>query len=161
MAGTGTTDDRTDRSRKRHKSSQKVALYDAVAGRAGYEGFLPVHSRPSTHRDTTSANPTAPVPADEVLFGKRGAPSRYQEDDIYFAHRHLGPEQRLPDEGLLKALHRYVAGFYGVTGGEGDWGSLDETALLALGVLVEEMAVEGMGEGGVGALLEAVGREGS
>lgn len=130
---------------RRSSSSQRqnVTLYDAVAGRAGYEGFLSSTTKPSRNRDTSSTTQTA-VPPEEILFRSEGAPIRYEEDDIYFQDRHLDPRnalQRLPDSDLLKALHAYASDFYAATAdGRGceSFESLDETALLALGILVEE-----------------------
>lgn len=52
---------------------------------------------------------------------------------------------------MLKAIHAYASDFYAsATGdrGKNDWRSLDETALLALGILLEEAASEGVGENG-------------
>lgn len=102
-----------------------------------------------------------------MLFRRKNAPPRYEEHDLYFAHDSLDArKQRLPDSELLKAVHVYAAEFYARhtgDGGKGDWRSLDETALVAVGVLVEEgvrgvlggsgdlVFVEGEGEGeGVG-----------
>ena len=73
-------------SSKRRKREQ-ISVYDVVAGRVGYEGFL-TDQKPSRYRDTASTSATA-VPPEEVLFRRKGAPERYQEDDIYFAERHL------------------------------------------------------------------------
>ncbi|KXS95134.1 hypothetical protein AC578_2882 [Pseudocercospora eumusae] len=116
----------------------KATLYDAVAGRVGYEGFL-MDKRGN------------PMPPDQVLFSRADAPVRYQEDDKYFAHRHLPPNQRLPDSDLLKAIHSYASDFYG-SGKLGnprkDFKSLDETALIAMGVLIEELVAETLGETG-------------
>jgi hypothetical protein len=113
-------------------------LYDAVAGRVGDEGLL-LHKQGN------------PLPPDQVLFSRAGAPIRYQEDDKYFAHRHLPSDQRLPDSDLLKAIHAYASDFYG-SGSLGncrdDFGSLDETALIALGILLEEAAAQSLGETG-------------
>ena len=50
--------------------------------------------------------------------------------------------QRLPDPELLKALHAYCSDFYARNGGGESFESLDETALLALGILMEEAADE-------------------
>lgn len=47
----------------------------------------------------------------------------------------------LPGSELLKVVHRYAAAFYAATTpdrGRTDWRSLDETALLAVGMLLEE-----------------------
>lgn len=146
-----------DRPAKKSQKRTKLTLYDAVAGRAGYEGFL-TSLPPSKHRDTISSSSKA-VPPEEVLFRRKGAPVRYEEDDVYFADRHLEPTQPgLPDSDLLKVLHAYAADYYGTIAGEEgkDFGSLDETALLAMGVLIEEAAREALGETGELALVEPV-----
>jgi hypothetical protein len=85
-----------------------------------------------------------------VLFRRKNAPIRYEESDFYFASDSL-PPQTLPDSDLLKALHCYTSDFYSRTsadGGGGDWRSLDETALLAAGILMEEVCRETLGETG-------------
>lgn len=85
-----------------------------------------------------------------MLFRQRNAPTRYAESDIYFANER---EQKtdLPDSDLLKALHCYASDFYAratVDGGSADWRSLDETALIALGILVEEATRDVLGQTG-------------
>jgi hypothetical protein len=145
MAG---PDDRVNR-------RKQATLYDAVAGRVGYEGFLG-EDAPTKYRDTVSRSNIA-IPPDEVLFRRRGAPVRYEEDDIYTADRHLGPHQRLPDSDLLKTIHAYASDFYANAtpdGGKRDFKSLDETALLAMGILLEEAAAEALGKTGDLALVE-------
>jgi hypothetical protein len=75
---------------------------------------------------------------------------RYEESDFYFASDSL-PTQALPDSDLLKALHSYTSDFYSraiVDGGQGDWRSMDETALLAMGILMEEVCRETLGARG-------------
>jgi hypothetical protein len=75
---------------------------------------------------------------------------RYEESDFYFASDSL-PSQSLPDSGLLKALHCYTSDFYSratADGGRGDWRSMDETALLAMGILMEEVCRETLGDTG-------------
>lgn len=132
-----------DASRKSSRPREAVTVFDAVAGRVGYEGFLS-QKAPSKNRDTSSNIATAIAP-EEVLFRRTGAPVRYEEDDVYAADRHLGPAQQLPDSSLVKALHAYVADFYkDYTEDQGriDLKSMDETALLAMGILVEEAARE-------------------
>lgn len=102
---------------------------------------------------------------------------------------HNGKETRrltkLPDSDLLKAVHAYASDFYGAmrmaahgsrkhpgrrrvnsngyTRGN-DFGSLDETALLAFGVLLEESVAAALGETGdmvfvEGEIAEGVGEE--
>jgi hypothetical protein len=139
---------------------KQATLYDAVAGRVGYEGFLG-EDAPTKYRDTVSRSNIA-IPPDEVLFRRRGAPVRYEEDDIYTADRHLGPHQRLPNSDLLKTIHAYASDFYAnATPDEGkrDFKSLDETALLAMGILLEEAAAEALGKTGDLALVEDVHEE--
>ena len=82
----------------------------------------------------------------------------------------------LPDGELCRALHAYTSAFYAATAaaaetrhgngpggrGGGDWRSMDETALLALGILVEEMegwVLERNGGGADGVLVEGERRE--
>ena len=124
-------------------------------GRVGYEAFLGP-DKTSSFRDTKTSTSQA-VPPEEVLFRRRGAPQRYAENDAYFADRHLGPDQKLPDSDLLKSLHAYASDFYrNATGVRGKWDyrSMDETALLALGILLEETAAESLGETGDLAFVE-------
>ena len=118
-----------------------MTLFDAVAGRVGYEGFS--SSRPSERPGNHVRTSMKPLPPEEVLFRRRGAPIRYEEDDSYAADRYLTHEQRLPDADLLKILHAYVSDFYSTfptDDGDLDFKSFDETALLALGILLEEAA---------------------
>ncbi|KAM0721771.1 hypothetical protein Q7P37_002696 [Cladosporium fusiforme] len=141
---------------------RQATLYDAVAGRVGYEGFLHAGDEStSKYRDTITRSNVA-VPPEEVLFRRKGAPVRYEEDDIYPVDRHLGPHQRLPDPDLLKAIHAYASDFYASTsdGGKLDFKSLDETALLAMGILLEEAAAEAVGKTGDLALVEDAGVDG-
>lgn len=145
-----------DPASRANRRKRQASLYDAVAGRVGYEGFLG-EDAPTKNRDTVSRSNIA-VPPDEVLFRRKGAPVRYEEDDIYCADRHLGPHQRLPDSDLLKTIHAYASDFYASAtpnGGKTDFKSLDETALLAMGILLEEAAVEALGKTGDLALVEA------
>ena len=86
--------------------------------------------------------------APEWLYGANRAQG---EDDLYWANEQLGPEQPLPESDLLKVLHVYASDFYGRAtsdGGKCDFRSMDETALLALGILLEESAKHCLGEKG-------------
>ena len=144
-----------DLNSRANRRKRQASLYDAVAGRVGYEGFLG-EDPPTKNRDTVSHSNIA-VPPDEVLFRRKGAPIRFEEDDIYCADRHLEPHQRLPDSDLLKTIHAYASDFYANAapdGGRRDFKSLDETALLAIGILLEEAAAEALGKTGDLALVE-------
>jgi hypothetical protein len=47
----------------------------------------------------------------------------------------------LPESDLLKALHCYASDFYSRTHGDVvDWRSMDETALITLGIVMEEVS---------------------
>lgn len=136
--------------------NKQATLYDAVAGRVGYEGFL-TEERPSKYRDTASTSHAA-IPPEEVLFRRKNAPTRYEEDDIYSADRHLQAHQSLPDSDLLKAIHAYASDFYStpwLKNAATDFKSMDETALLAMGILLEEAAAARLGKTGDLAFVEA------
>lgn len=63
----------------------------------------------------------------------------------------------MPDSDLLKGIHAYASDFYGratTNGGILDFESLDETALLSLGILLEEMAEHVLGDTGDLAFVE-------
>ena len=158
-----------------HKTKRQATLYDAVAGtslhycpvpgifanqllsgRVSSTGFIPPTPRISAYRDTPTSS-TVAVPPEEVLFRRKGAPIRDEEDDLYWADRNLTDNQKLPESDLLKAIHAYSSDFYGraVKGrGKVDFESLDETALLAVGILMEEMARDALGETGDLAFVE-------
>lgn len=102
---------------------------------------------------------------EEVLFSRKNAPQRYAEKDIYFAHQDLpdGGRDVLPDSDLVKAMHGYASNFYDALGQRHDrYGgmmmttttsrvdekSMDETALLAFGILLEEAARDSLGKNG-------------
>jgi len=80
--------------------------------------------------------------------------------DVYFADENLEPDQKLPGSELLRAVHAYASDFYSVATedrGKCDFRSLDETALVALGILLEEAAVNVLGETGDMVLVEPAG----
>lgn len=98
---------------------------------------------------------------EEVLFSRKRAPQRYAEKDIYFANDSLPDAGRniLPESDMVKAVHGYASHFYEALGrrcaGEprGDIGrvnerSMDETAILAFGILLEEAAQYSLGKDG-------------
>lgn len=64
----------------------------------------------------------------------------------------------LPASDMLQAIHAYASDYYAratrARGRAGDWYSMDETALLALGVLLEEACLLSLGETGDLALVE-------
>lgn len=98
-----------------------------------------------------------PLTPDEALFRSHRAPVRYAENDLYDEHRHLPDDVELPDSDLLKAIHTYTADFYDrqfPESGSLSHYAMDETALLAVGILLDEMACQALGKTGDLALLE-------
>lgn len=120
---------------------------------------------PSHHYRTSRERKRDPILApEEVLFRRIGAPERYAEKDIYQAHEELrdGGRGALPDSDMLKAVHSYSSHFYtalaaarrsevaaiAAAAGNVDERSMDETALLAFGILLEETGREVLGRKG-------------
>ncbi|EPE27805.1 hypothetical protein GLAREA_04596 [Glarea lozoyensis ATCC 20868] len=117
---------------------REASVYDAVAGRVSSHGFISKYAAFSSARDTTSSSATAAAP-ENVLFRRKHAPQRFAEHDIYFANDRQSAARDLPESDLLKALHCYASDYYSRTHNDVvDWRSMDETALIALGVLMEE-----------------------
>lgn len=122
---------------------------DDNSGRVSVAGFIPAQSIVPSTRDTASSSSSA-VPPETVLYRSRNAPPRYAESDIYFANERRSVTN-LPESDLLKSLHSYASDFYSrscLDEGLDDWGSLDGTALIALGILLEESSLEVLGETG-------------
>jgi hypothetical protein len=76
------------------------------------------------------------------------------------------PQERLPDSDLLKAVHVYASDFYAraIAASEEDamdvdYNSMDGTALLAMGLLLEESCRGKMGENGQDVFVEAKGKD--
>ncbi|KAJ9663416.1 hypothetical protein H2201_005624 [Coniosporium apollinis] len=148
-------DDATAAQQLKRKRTQ-ATVYDAVAARVGPNGFLDLPPAKAKDRNTASSS-TLPIPPEEVLFKRKDAPERYEENDIYFASRHLASNQTLPDSDLLKALHAYASDYYSENSSTiavKDLKSLDETALLAMGILMEEAAAAALDKTGDLALIE-------
>lgn len=129
-------------------------------GRISLKGFIPKTQVISKNRDTPSST-ALPIPPEDVLLGRKGAPDLEEVisgdtssdfyEKKYWADERLTVDQPLPDSDLLKAIHIYAADFYSratMDKGLGDFRSMDGTALLALGILLEETAKEELGEAG-------------
>ncbi|KAK3325154.1 hypothetical protein B0H66DRAFT_111148 [Apodospora peruviana] len=149
-----------------HHRSRDYSVYDAVAGQVTtYESRTsaqqpPLHSAPHNTRDARLA-------PEEVLFRRRRAPTRYAEEDIYWANERDLPESGrhiLPDSDLLKSMHCYASRLYETlsrrVGGNKvvDERSMDETALLAFGILLEEAGRATLGKNGDMVFVEGAAR---
>ncbi|GKU05265.1 membrane protein [Fusarium langsethiae] len=158
--GSPTAEGHLSRGTKRRHAT----VFDAVAGKVSYDQgpgpeaeeaqYTPRH--PKSIRYSTKDVPLAP---DEVLFRRKDAPERYLEHDIYYSHeRDLphGGQGVLPESDLLKAIHAYASSFYSARsrGRQVTYDrnvtdrSMDETALLAFGILLEEAGKEVLGRRG-------------
>lgn len=136
------------------RSKRRTAtVYDAVAGRCGSNGFLT--------QEQLQSSSVIPYRPDELL--RRGVDEpEHSFDNIYNADERLVATHKLPDSDLVKAIHAYISDFYDMaTNNKGlhDFKSLDETALLAFGILLEEAALEILGQTGDMALVEPEGLE--
>lgn len=133
--------------RRSRRGTRHSTVYDAVANRVNYEGFLRQRRVHNAHGELHRRSQTAQT-ADEVLGRRRNAP----EAPIPYAE---GKGEGLPDSDLLIAVHQYAADFYGAHGmGAVSYRSMDETALLAVGMLLEETVKSCLGEDGDLALIE-------
>lgn len=131
-----------------------ITVYDAVAGRAGLNGFLT-----QEQRDSDQFLPIAP---EEVLLRRTTVPENTIYDN-YDAAGQLSGLNKLPESEMLKAIHTYAADFYSTAvedQGRVDFRSLDETALVAVGILLEEAVREAVGENGDMVFVEPEGLEG-
>ncbi|KAL2273414.1 hypothetical protein FJTKL_04542 [Diaporthe vaccinii] len=141
---------------------REATVYDAVAGRVSHKFSKDDAATGSRKTASGQHHLGDPVLApEEVLFSRKRAPQRYAEKDIYFANESLPEAGRnvLPDSDMVQAVHGYASHFYEALGhrcaGEprGDVGrvnerSMDETALLAFGILFEEAARDSLGKDG-------------
>ena len=135
------------------RKRRAATVYDSVAGRIGLNGFLtPEQSEQSS---------VAPLAPEEVLL--KGSTRAKLLLDHYKAEERLeDPNRDLPDSDLLKAAHAYASDFYSratLDHGKHDFRSLDGSALMAIGCLLEEAARQPLGENGDMALVEPAGLE--
>ncbi|KAI2792449.1 hypothetical protein POX_b02487 [Penicillium oxalicum] len=152
------TEDETDAVESEYSYKQirrTTNVYDAVAGRVNRKGHHPNEAFASRYRDTASSGARSLRP-EEVLFRAQNNLIDFDEKE-YFAHERLQTQNVLPSSDVLEALHAYAADFYEFATedhGLHDHHSMDETALIAFGILVEEMAKEALGETGDLVLIE-------
>ncbi|ETN38393.1 uncharacterized protein HMPREF1541_06428 [Cyphellophora europaea CBS 101466] len=133
---------------QRNRRRRAATVYDAVAGRVGLNGFLDPEQRASS-----SATPLAP----EELLSKTARGSWLRADQYNAEELRGDLEQDLPDSDLLKSIHAYASDFYdrAITDrGQHDFTSLDGTALIAIGFLLEEATRQTLGDNGDMVLVE-------
>ncbi|KAL3465006.1 hypothetical protein BJX64DRAFT_285872 [Aspergillus heterothallicus] len=138
------------------RRKRRANLYDAVAGRVNSHGFIPTNPYSSRYRDTTSSS-NRPLPPEEVLFRRKGMPVRYEETDRYFAHESLPADRPLPSSELLESIHAYTSDFYDQATsdrGRADYYRMNGRSLMFMGILLEELAKESLGDTGDLVLVE-------
>lgn len=125
-----------------------------MVGRVGPHGF---HKKPaaSKYRDTASTGERT-LPPEEVLIRRPHYLNNKLKGVPYFANERLPREARLPTSEMLTSIHAYAADFfkYGMQRYRPVYQSMDESALLAFGILAEELSKEGMGSTGYKRLLD-------
>ncbi|KAF3171922.1 hypothetical protein TWF225_009029 [Orbilia oligospora] len=90
-----------------------------------------------------------PAGADEILFHNPMNPGFVLPDSVKSILEDEKIMGDLPDSDLLKAVHRYASEFFDAKGWDGVMArSLDESALLAIGVILEEYCREMVGKDG-------------
>ncbi|KAJ5163235.1 uncharacterized protein N7500_005065 [Penicillium coprophilum] len=146
-----TLDDKPSKHIKR-----RANVYDAVAGRVSTRGVNAPREVASQYRDTNSAGARSLRP-EELLYRRQNILAESVDEKNYFAHENLSSDQALPNSELLETIHAYAADYYEYAttdSGKDDHQTMDETALLAMGILIEEMVKEELGETGDLALVE-------
>ncbi|CAI7591668.1 unnamed protein product [Penicillium manginii] len=141
---------------------RQANLYDAIAGRVTARGFALSTPIASKYRDTASSGARIQRP-EEVLFRKDHPMRQVENGEPYFAHENLPADRPLPNSDLLQSIHAYASDFYKYTLGESgrkSHYSMNESALLAVGILVEEMAKDGLGDNGHLLMIEPQGLKG-
>lgn len=115
----------------------------------------------ATRYGDTQASGGRDLRPEEVLY--RHKPKKLEQivedESRYFAHENLPADRPLPSSEILSAIHAYSSDFYAHKlrdNGKHNFYSMDESALLAIGVLMEELAKEQLGENGDMALTEAM-----
>jgi len=134
-------------------SRRFVTVYDAVAGRAGPKGFL-------TEEQMRSPTLLSLAPED-VLARQTGIPVELV-DTTHDPAAEVSATNKIPESEMLKAVHTYASDFYkSATANKGtyDFRSLDETALIAMGILLEEATREALGQTGDMVFVEPAGLE--
>jgi len=128
----------------------QATVYDSVASRVNYEGFIKRGFLNEFKEERVRSGIARP--ADEVLSRRRRAP----DGPVLLAESH----DNLPDSDLLVAVHQYASDFYGANGmAKISSRSMDETALIAIGILLEETMRHLLKDSGHLALVDKYGLE--
>jgi len=138
--------------KQQHKKKAKALrsnVYEASSSLLNSQG-----SHILINNNNSTSNPK-PASADELIARREHGAVALQEIE----NENI-PTESLPDSDLLKAIHQYASDFYEAKGwGEEGYGMMDETAMLAVGVLLEETMREMLGKDGDGGELAFLERD--
>ncbi|QKX53585.1 uncharacterized protein TRUGW13939_00664 [Talaromyces rugulosus] len=157
ISGEGTDDE----SKSLHRG-RGATLQDSFAGRINNNRFIgrPYASRWRHHLSSSNA----PLSSRNFLYSKDQPEDTEDEgfdsNDVDF----VSSDARLPESDMLEAIHSYSSHFYANAVdncGSNDFASMDETALIAMGILLEELANHSLGETGDLVLVERDGEDDS
>ena len=134
---------------------RRASVYDVVAGRLGPNGFL-------TSEQLQSSN-LLPSGPEEYLLRRTTIPAGLLNESVAVSDQTLSSSRNaLPQADSFNAIHAYVSDFYYARGNDRaklDYRSLDETALIAMGILLEEAVRESLGDNGDMVFVEPEGLE--
>ncbi|KAK6354431.1 hypothetical protein TWF730_008835 [Orbilia blumenaviensis] len=145
-----------EKEREKEKKKKKWTPYTTsqTSVYTASSSLLTISSRPLSQQHSK------PASADEILFHNPPDPNFILPETVKTILEDEELLKQLPDSDLLKAVHLYVAEFYGLKkgvdgngDGKGGWGTvmgraMDESALLAVGVILEEYCREMLGRDG-------------
>ena len=140
-----------------HHHKRYATVYDAVAGThkcifyISFSALIRKTGRVTTTGFLVASRINTPAAPEDVLFRRIKAPPRYEEADPYFSSI-PSEAASIPPSDMLSALHAYISDFYNGSfrreESRADWRSMDETALIAFGILLEELAADKLGATG-------------
>lgn len=131
--------DETEENGRQQQRRKPATLYDFVTDTSWHTGLF---DNEKDRRVTDSST--------KALLARRLNSVQNSLEQVARQERSSGtPVEHLPDSDLLKDIHTYASDFYSsISQATHDYGSFDETALLALGILLEESCKEALGSTG-------------
>ncbi|EEA21825.1 Meiotic nuclear division protein 1 [Talaromyces marneffei ATCC 18224] len=142
-------DESTDEESRGSHRKRRLTVYDVVAGRANRQRFISHSTTSRWRRNVSSAR--AVRPSNDILSRLGGEDFDDWIDDESPDHVHL------PESDILEAVQSYAGHFYANTGDNRrteHFSSMNGSALIAMGILLEELGNELLGETGDMVLVE-------
>lgn len=126
---------KSNSSQETKRYNEHTSVYDVVAGRLPPRLLNQVYEDKGTH---VKFNQIRPSSADDVL-------AKFADDGVNVPVE-FHPD--LPSSDLLKALHYYTGEYFRHHDNYEGYRTLDETAMLSLGILIEEAIKDILGPHG-------------